>query len=189
MQTIRSFIAIPIADEIRRRVERFVNQLQTIDEGAVKWVPMDNLHLTLKFLGDVDNRLVPDVCKALRNSVAESSPFELSFQGGGGFPDLYRARVLWVDIPTGQDELTPLVARLEDRLAAIGFKREPRAYRAHLTIGRLKTGRRPGAELIDKIAESHAQEFGEMTVDEIQVIASYLEKKGPTYTVMDRISL
>ncbi len=189
MQTIRSFIAIPIESDIQRRVVRFVDRLQAVDEGAVKWVPMDNLHLTLKFLGDVDNRLVPSVCASMRKASQNVSPFELTFHGAGGFPDIDRARVLWVGVSEGGDVLTPWVQQLEERLAELGFKREPRTYQAHLTIGRFKVGRRPSPDLIERTMEAYSQDFGSMVVNEAHLIASYLERKGPTYTVMDRLSL
>lgn len=189
MQTIRSFIAIPIIADIQRRVVRFIERLQNHDEGAVKWVPLDNLHLTLKFLGDVDNRMIPDVCRVMRQSSQGIGPFEVGFHGAGGFPDIDRARVLWVGVNIGNEILTPWVQTLEDQLAGLGFKREPRTYQAHLTIGRFKTGRRASPDLIDAVTTAYDQDFGSMLLQEAHLIASFMERKGPTYTVMDRLEL
>jgi RNA 2',3'-cyclic 3'-phosphodiesterase len=189
MQTIRTFIAIPLPPDIQRRVGTLVDRLRRLDEGHIKWVPNESLHLTLKFLGDVDNRAVPEICKVLRQECSDCDRFDLVFQGVGAFPDIYRARVVWVGVVAGGEHLTPLVQRLESSLAEIGYKREPRPYQAHLTIGRLKTGRRLNNEVAEMLAKQQENEFGAVSVSEVHLVASYLERRSASYTIMDRVAL
>ncbi len=189
MQTIRSFIAIPLSDNVSRGTSRLIGRLRETDDG-IKWVPVDNLHLTLKFLGEVDNTLVPKICEVTREICASYGPFELSFAGTGGFPTLEKARVLWVGIQDPSGALVKIVSELEKRFADLGFKPEPRDYTPHLTIGRTRGGgRRASPALIDQLKAEQGIALGEMQVDSIHLMASFLDKTGPTYQVMDRIEL
>jgi 2'-5' RNA ligase len=189
MKTIRSFIAIPLAEEVLRGTVRLLQRLSHPGDG-IKWVPAENLHLTLKFLGEVDNTEIPEVCRTIRAASSGISPFELAFAGTGAFPDLDRARVIWVGIEDASGQLTQLVTELEGRLADLGFKREARDYTPHLTLGRVKGGsRRAQPEVIERVRQDQAIDLGTMQVDEVHLIASFLDKKGPTYQVMDTIPL
>jgi 2'-5' RNA ligase len=189
MQTIRSFIAIPLSTEIRRNATRLLAKLSQPDDG-IKWVPTDTIHLTLKFLGEVDNTEISHVCNAVGDVCGGYEPFELSFSGTGGFPDIDRPKVLFagVDDPTGS--LCRLVDQLETKLADLRFKREPRDYRPHLTLGRTRSGsRRACDEVVQRLKQQAAVQLGTMRVDQIQIFASFLDKEGPTYQVMDTIEL
>lgn len=189
MKTIRSFIAIPLADDVLRGAVRLLERLSSPGDG-IKWVPSDNFHLTLKFLGEVDNVEVPDVCKAIRSVCEPSYPFELSFSGTGAFPDPSRARVLWIGVEDASGELTRIVSQLDERLADLGFKREVRDYTPHLTLGRTKGGsRKANPEVVERLLQEKDIDLGMMQVDELHLMASFLDKKGPTYQVMDTIRL
>ncbi|WP_417736924.1 RNA 2',3'-cyclic phosphodiesterase [Rosistilla oblonga] len=190
MQKIRSFIAIPLTDEIQNAAGRMVDRLREPATG-VKWVDADNLHLTLKFLGDVDNIEVPDVCKALRKCCANAEPFSLSIQGIGGFPDLQRARVVWAGVEDQSSGLCPLAESIDIEMGKLGFKREFRDYTPHLTLGRLKKGSRLGEDFIAAAEKEADTELGTIHVQEVHVFASFMDKhqKGPTYNVMDRVAL
>ena len=189
MQNIRSFIAIALPTLVRRNAVRLIDRLSESGDG-VKWVPKDNLHLTLKFLGDVDNTEVPSVCKVLREVCREFEPFDLSFAGTGGFPDVSRPRVLYAGVNDPTGSLTSMVTAMEKRLADLGFKPEPRDYTPHLTLGRSRGGsRRISPDVIRQLQDCDEVVLGEMLVENIQLIASFLEKDGPTYQVMDTIDL
>jgi 2'-5' RNA ligase len=189
MQEIRSFIAIPLAAEVRRAAIRLIKRLSEPDDG-IKWVPTDNLHLTLKFLGDVNNTEVPRVCDVLREICAAHEPFDLELSGTGGFPEIERPRVLYAGVTDPSQSLTQIVENLELELAELGFKPEPRDYRPHLTLGRTKSGsRRANSEVIERLKREQSTLLGNMRVDKIHVFASFLDKGGPTYQVMDTVSL
>lgn len=189
MHTIRSFIAIPLNGEVQRAARKIARELRSENDG-MKWVPEDNLHLTLKFLGDVVDRDVPQVCKAIRDCCRSIPSFELEFEGTGGFPNDQRPRVVWAGITGGGEFLIDLVSRLEVELAKLGFKPEPRDYRPHLTLGRVRSGSRSASpEVVAKVVRFKKRRLGIMTVDQIRLYASFLDKEGPTYNVMDTIHL
>ncbi|MEE2938090.1 MAG: RNA 2',3'-cyclic phosphodiesterase [Planctomycetota bacterium] len=189
MNTIRSFISIPLAKDVLRGGVRLLQRLSHPGDG-IKWVPTDNFHLTLKFLGEVDNTEVPNVCEAIREICQHSTPFELSFAGTGAFPDISRARVVWVGIDDPSGELTRLATELDKKLADLGFKRESRDYTPHLTLGRTKSGsRRANPEVIERLQQEQDVDLGIMQVSKLHLMASFLDKQGPTYHVMDTIEL
>lgn len=187
MNSIRSFIAIPLSDEISQTAKKMVQRLKDTGDG-IKWVPTDNLHLTLKFLGDVHNTEVPKVCKVVKKICQSVDPFDLHFQGAGGLPAMERARVIHAGVTDSTESLTKLVSELEIQLAQLGFKPEARDYRPHLTLGRSKA-RRASREVIDRVEREKQTILGTMMVEEVQVIASFLDKHGPTYQIMDSIDL
>jgi 2'-5' RNA ligase len=189
MKTIRTFIAIPLGDEVLRKAIRMIERLKQPSDG-IKWVPTDNLHLTLKFLGEVDNTEVPAVCNVVHDVCADRDPFELHFAGTDGFPSIDRPRVLYIKIEDTAGALTDIVSELEDQYADLGFKRESRDYTPHLTIGRTKGGsRRAGEDVIKRLRSEDQTEIGAMLADSVHVIASFLDKRGPTYQVMDTVEL
>ncbi len=189
MKNIRSFIAIPLAPEVSRAAVRLIRRLSEPGDG-IKWVPTDNLHLTLKFLGDVDNTEVPRVCEVLHEVCSHYEPFDLEFFGTGGFPDIERPRVLFAGVNDPSKSLTGMVMELERELAELGFKPEPRDYTPHLTLGRTKSGsRRASSEVIDRLKRDQQTQLGSMPVDTVAMLASFLEKSGPVYQVMDTVKL
>ena len=187
MNSIRSFIAIPMDPEVCRATVRLIDRIREPGDG-IKWVPTDNLHLTLKFLGDVHNTEVPRVCEIIRAVCADFEPFELRFAGTGGLPALSRARVIYAGVDDASGSLTRMVMDLEKQLADLGFKPEPRDYKPHLTLGRAKS-RRASEEVVRRIEDEMDVELGNMSVTEVQMIASFLDKHGPTYQVMDTVEL
>lgn len=189
MKTIRSFIAIPLAEEVSVAAGRLIRRLAHDGDG-IKWVPPDNLHLTLKFLGDVDNTEVPDVCRVIRRVCDHIAPFELCFQGTGGFPNLDRPRVLYVGINDSSGRLVQLVNQLDVELADLRFKRESRDYTPHLTLGRVnRRSRHAPPEVIARIEGEQSVDLGTMQADAVHLVASFLDKQGPSYQTMDRVPL
>ncbi len=189
MQSIRSFVAIPLPTGVRSAAARLIHRIRDPGDG-IKWVPTDNLHLTLKFLGDVENVQIPEVCDRIREACGGVPPFELRFAGTGAFPSLERPRTLWVAIDDPSENLRRLVGELESGLAELGFKPEPRDYRPHLTLGRTRSRtRRTAPEVIQRLQAEQDVRLGEMQADTVQLMGSFLEKRGPSYQVMDTIEL
>ena len=187
MRKIRSFIALPLAGNISGGAIKLIRKLSELD-GGIQWVPTDNLHLTLKFLGDVENTEIHDICKVVSDICYQYDPFPLTFAGAGAFPDLNRPRILYVGAEDPTGALVEMVSEMETELAKLGFKPEPRDYRPHLTIGRSRN-RRISAEALEEIQAQEDKHFGDMEVDIVEFIASFLDKTGPTYQVMDTIEL
>ncbi len=189
MQTIRTFIAAPLSSEITRPAARLIKKLKSEGDG-IRWVPTDNLHLTLKFLGEVDNVEVPKICQTIRKITSQIDPFALTFAGTGAFPDPSRARTLYAGVSGEIEPLCAMVSEFEKQLAELGFKQEPRDYRPHLTLGRTRSGsRKAKTEVIERLQANSEVHLGEMTVDRVQLIGSFLDKTGPTYHIMDTIDL
>jgi len=189
MRTIRTFVAVPLSNEVGHEVRQLVGRLRQPNDG-IRWVPPANLHLTLKFLGDVENTDVPAVCQVVRDVCSENDPFELTFGGTGTLPSLRRPRVLYAGVEDSSGTLRAIVADLEQAFAELGFKPEPRDYTPHLTLGRGSRGnRRVSAEAIERLQREDDVELGVMIAEEVHVIASFLDKQGPTYQVMDRVDL
>lgn len=190
MQTIRSFISIPIPAGITGAAIKLVKKLKELDDG-VRWVPLDNFHLTIKHLGDVDNVEIHDVSKIIRSVTDQIKPFELNFCGAGVMPNLQKPRSVYAGIEDPTGHLVAMVSELEKKLAKeMGFKQEPRDYKPHLILGRTRSNsRRVATELVDAMTDYSDLEFGQMVVDEVDLMGSFLDKGGPTYQVMDTIEL
>jgi len=185
---IRTFVAVQISAETRRRAGNLIERLRAA--GAdVKWVAPENLHLTLKFLGDVDAQEIPDVCRAIQTALADRAPFEFEVRGAGAFPKPDRPRTVWLGVTEGQDDLIAMNDRLEKPLAKLGFRRENRAFTPHLTIGRVRGGGPNVAALAELIGKNADFDARRTEVSEAVVFASHLDRSGPTYEPLARAQL
>lgn len=134
---IRTFIALPIPDNLTESLRSAISQLRSINSG-VKWVRPESIHLTLKFLGNIEEELVGPVSQQL-DSVAGSYPeFELGLSGLGVFPGQRRPRVIWAGLGGDTMPLSELASDVDRMCAGFGIKAEKRPFNAHLTLGRLK---------------------------------------------------
>jgi RNA 2',3'-cyclic 3'-phosphodiesterase len=186
-KTIRTFIAMPLSEEIRHGAIQLIRKLREPDDG-IKWVPTDNLHLTFKFLGDVENTEVMDICNSLHELCSEYEPFELIFKGADGLPDIERTRVVCASIEDPTLSLTELATRIDKEMAGLGFKPEPRDYKPHLTLGRAKS-RKANEDVIERLKLMRDHYLGTMLADTVCLVASFMDKTGPTYQIMDTIEL
>ncbi len=148
----------------------------------VKWVEPHNLHLTLKFLGEVDGSTAEGAAEALR-AVEASPPFVLQLVGLGAFPRARGARVLWVGVGEGAQELTRLAGRVDQVLRELGFPPEDRPFSPHLTLGRLRT---PAyhPELEAALQRNSRVEIGSQRVQSVELMESTLRRAGPVYAVV-----
>jgi RNA 2',3'-cyclic 3'-phosphodiesterase len=183
----RTFIAVPLAPDIRRRALEVIYQLQPV-AGDVKWVEPDNMHWTLQFLGNVDDLETPAICDAIAEAVSDVEPFELIVEGVGAFPSADRPRTLWLGAGRGSNEMSTLQSAIELALEPFGFRGEKRRYRPHVTLGRAGRGDSPQelAELLATFADFSA---GTMLIDEVTIFASLLTRQGPEYRVLAHASL
>lgn len=184
MKVIRTFAAISIARDIRSRISDVQEQAKKLAPD-VKWVAPELLHVTLKFLGNVREDELARVFLAVDEAAAGHSPFDLSFSGMGSFG----SRVVWVGIEQGRDELRALAKSVEDSLAQVGFPREERAFKAHITIGRVRENGRLPREFSDGIEEINASDLGSQRVESIVVMQSDLQRDGPVYSPMSESKL
>jgi 2'-5' RNA ligase len=147
--TSRLFVAVPVADDVRNSVAELMQELadapiEVRAPGQPRWVSVDGLHLTLRFLGATPNDRVPELGEALAAVARGVAPFRIELGGGGAFPSPNRPRVLWIGLAAGEPQLATLTDRLNDELAARGWPRDERPLSVHLTLAR--TDGVPGSE-------------------------------------------
>ncbi|MGH7403137.1 MAG: RNA 2',3'-cyclic phosphodiesterase [Candidatus Rokuibacteriota bacterium] len=189
---IRSFVAVLLTDPVRAAVAAVVEQLRPLGE-AVAWVPAQNLHVTLQFLGGQSEERLAAAEAALDDAAARSAPIDVAVHGIGGFPGLERPRILWIGLAQGALDLRALQARVADALAAEGFPREERPWHPHLTIGRVFDERRwrreTGPPLRTALARAAATSFGTLRVAEVALMRSDLSPSGARYRVLRGVAL
>ena len=176
----RSFIAVELPDHIRQAILNIQNRLKSNIKG-IKWVLPDKIHLTLRFLGDLDKSEIEAVKEAIDTAAGTGSPFLLSARGIGAFPGLTRPRIIWIGLGGGLVSLSELYLNLENQLEAAGVIREERKFKAHLTIGRVK-GKVDTVRLVESIKSFKDFEIGTFSVNQIILFKSDLKPAGPVYT-------
>jgi RNA 2',3'-cyclic 3'-phosphodiesterase len=185
MAQIRTFVGVEIGDDIRRKAVALQQQLARTG-AQVKWVEPENLHVSLLFLGDLDERDILPVCRAVEEGASHETAFPLRVSGVGAFPTPRRPKVVWAGITDGADPLRRLYGLLEAKMLDLGvYRKEERAYTPHLTLGRVK-GEADGFALAPEMPKLLAWDGGRTVVNEIVVFSSELRKDGPEYTVLAR---
>lgn len=188
MPRTRTFIGVDVGPDIRSRAAALQQSLAA--SGAdVKWTEPHNLHVTLLFLGEVDDRELVDICRLVSAAADREPSFPLRVSGVGAFPTPRRPKILWGGITDGADNLQRLHAALEQPLFDLGaYRREERAYTPHLTLGRAKADEDATA-LALLLPKLLAWDGGRTQIDEVIVYASEMRRGGPEYTVVGRAEL
>lgn len=177
---MRLFVALEIPAEVRERLASLIRELRAV-APQLKWVRIENVHLTLKFIGETEDAKLSAIRSALA-AIRLEAALELRFRGLGFFPNDKRPRVFWAGIDA-PPELAQLASSIDGALAGLGFPREERSFAPHLTLARLD-----GARLSDTfraaIAERATQEFGGSSFAEFLLIESKLKSTGAEYTTL-----
>jgi len=184
---MRLFVAVPIQPKLRRKFFNLVNQLKSIGAN-VKWVAEENFHITLKFLGDTPDEKLSVVENAIESALSGFSPVRLKFGKLGAFPNFKRPRVLWIGLESGYEELSAMAGSLEDSFEEIGYEKEKRKFRSHLTIGRVKSQKGVN-RLMEKVEYLKDFDGGNMKLTHIHLMKSDLKRSGPVYTVLREFPL
>lgn len=181
---MRAFIGVPIDPHVIENIIRFQSELGK-DLSDIRWVPRENLHLTLKFLGSIDEKKLEPLNQSLRACLADTPRFPVRTRGIGVFPDdIRRPRVLWVGLEA--TALEPVAASIEDAVHRLGFPREGRKFTPHLTIGRWRQTRfNVAADLRKTLAKRENEEFGTFWVNEVIVFESTLRPTGAVYSSLE----
>ena len=178
-ETLRAFIAVPMPDAVTAFLKGVQTRLRA-NRLNIRWVPAQNVHLTLKFLGDIDSSMVPEIASRMDAVACTMQPFSLTPGGVGVFPNLRQARVVWVGLTGHIDRLHQLHKAIETGLAEAGFDRDKRAYRAHLTIGRIRQ-RMPAQDIIAMLAPMKDAVSDPFKVDRLTLYRSILKPAGADY--------
>lgn len=174
--SLRAFIAVEIGPQ--NELVTFLNEVRNTG-SEIKLVKPENIHITLKFLGNIDEGLVPEICRIITEASKNVEPFSLKLLDTGAFPNLNYIKVLWV----GLDDPGPLPAisrYLNEKLNKLGFQKEKRSFKPHVTLGRVKS--RKNKEALKKLLNNNQKrDFGTIDVDSIYLKKSVLSSEGPTY--------
>jgi 2'-5' RNA ligase len=178
---MRTFLAVEVPEPIRKKIDDFV-QIEAKRELPIKWVKFGNLHITLKFLGEIDEKKKVEISPAIEEICSRHKSFQAQLSGIGCFPNPGNPRVLWVGVEQGSDTLCTVSADIEKALAHFGFKEE-RRFHPHLTIGRIKKSCK-----VDHILEKNivTEPF---EVSAIVLFKSVLKPDGPIYTALEHFPL
>jgi 2'-5' RNA ligase len=178
---VRAFIAIDLEPEIKESLRSLVRDLRAT-RADIRWVSGEGIHLTLKFLGPIDETQALGVKEILKDVASHHHAFPLRLEGTGAFPGEISPRVLWVGL-AGEPELLALQDDLDNALEAKGFEREKRAFSPHLTLGRVKGPERV-AKAVNELAKHREESFGAMTVRKVALFESLLHPDGAEYRIV-----
>jgi 2'-5' RNA ligase len=186
MSVIRAFIAIEMSPEIQRRLDQVSDELKLrLKDIPVRWVPVENIHLTLKFLGDVSVANLEVLKKILQSEIAGHHPFEMSVGELGAFPSIRRPRVIWVKVQAPA-ELDAVQHGIETESTRLGYSREERAFSPHLTLGRVsRNASSRDIRRISEVLETYKVGFlGAARVQAVRLFRSDLQPGGAVYTCL-----
>ncbi len=182
--TFRGFIAVDVPPS--PALEHLARELRAAS-ASLKVVPEDALHLTVKFLGDTEEGLVPEIRTSIREACADLRPFEVRVRGTGAFPSLSRMNVVWVGME-GAEPIARIADALESSLESLGFPSERRPWKAHVTVARVKGHR--DLDRVRAFLESHRDDaFVTYRVDRVHLKKSVLTPEGARYSIVETVRL
>jgi 2'-5' RNA ligase len=187
--TFRGFIAVEL-----KGLDSVLSIIEEIRgfRAPFKLVRPENMHITLKFLGDTPDEQIPEIVEVMQTACVGKSAFDIGYKGLGAFPNQRKMSVLWVGI-TGAEPMKDIARGVEDGVEPLGFKREKRPFKPHLTLGRLRRHKRLDNNAFNGIQglfETYKdQDFGGCTIDRIVLKKSTLTPQGPIYTDLEEIVL
>jgi 2'-5' RNA ligase len=184
---LRSFLAVELPELILNRIGEIQRDLKS-SRADVRWVSPENIHLTLKFFGNIEESLIQHIVQSIEGPLQDTSPFFLKVQGMGAFPNLKNPRVIWMGFQEGKEIIVSIQKQLEREFEKIGFQPEDRPFHPHLTLGRMRSNR--GKDDLVKGMERYREgEFGSFQVEKVILFKSDLRPMGPIYTPLREIRL
>ncbi len=183
MEQIRTFIAIELPDELKTKLGQLEARLQSGRPSWLKWVELDSIHLTLKFLGNIAIDRTSEILRAMETATQTVPPFQLEVKDLGVFPNLKRVQVVWVGIRGDIDKLGRLQQRIDSNLVLLGFAPESRPFTPHLTLARLRNqASSDERQRFGQLIASAKFEAGIIKVDSISLMKSQLTREGAIYS-------
>jgi 2'-5' RNA ligase len=183
---IRAFIAIELAQAIVQRIAAATDELKQKISG-IRWTPNNDCHLTLKFLGDIEETRVQSIGDALERELSLFPRFSINAKSLGVFPDAKRPRVLWIGVEG--KPLAALAQKVDNALAPLGFEQEKRIFTPHLTVGRWRQLSRADKSLTDVLAKWQERDFGACAVHEVVLFQSILSQTGAEHRRLKTVRL
>ncbi len=188
--SLRLFVAVELSQEVHDRLCKLITELKAHGSKSARWVKPENLHLTLKFLGDTPPQAVASVKEAIQGVCASSEAFQMSVRGGGAFPSLRQPRVLWAGLEA-DSHLKELAAGLDTALEKLGYRKETRPFSPHLTLARIAYPETSPAfeNTLKALQAAKDKEFGCVNVRRVTLFQSTLAPGGSIYTPLERYQL
>ena len=184
---IRSFVAVELPETLRYQIRGYIHSLKPLAKN-VRWVSPDNLHLTLKFIGERSTETTEQALEALHRAASVTHPFQLSIERFGGFPNLRRPKVLWLGAASQPEPtLNRLQSTIEDILSEIGIEADTKPFRPHLTLGRVRF--KEDLSQLQNFVELHPFPVVRFSVNDFVLIRSILKTTGAEYRVLQKYSL
>ena len=184
---IRTFVSIPLPPGLQKTLAAFSTELAAQTEN-VRWVSEELLHLTLVFVGDIDDVRVHDICQAVREACDDTEPFVATVAGVGFFPKPEKPQVIWAGIDEGSESVVVLREAIANSLNDARFRFDWK-FKAHITLGRFNRGRFEDEALKQKVSQLTERPFGEFVIDRVIAYSSTLEKGSPVYVPLATIRL
>lgn len=184
---MRLFIAVNAPDAVKEGVAALQGAIKKTVSG-VKWVEKENLHLTLKFLGEIPGDRAAEISAALRKALRGTGVFRITLGGIGTFPSGYGPRAVWVGVKEGAGLLKNAAAAIDEALLGLGFRKEKRGFSPHMTLGRMKP-RPADRNLPEKIAQYGSTVIGGFDCASVDLMESVLKPEGPEYRCVNSISI
>ncbi len=178
---IRTFIAIPVPEPVFRLQDMLKS---TVPEktGKIRWVRKDQLHLTLKFLGDTSEDSIDDVRKVMQKIAGQSTPFEMVIENTGCFPKVERPRVMWAGLDGELEKLNQLVNQVQNGLDPLGFPKDEKGYHPHITLARAKYPQKKTPDISTFLKTTY--DPIPFRIEKVQFISSELFPNGPVYSIL-----
>lgn len=184
---MRTFIAVGLTDDIRSSIAGVQSEFRKHDLD-VKYIKPENIHITLKFLGEVAEDKVDGVCENIKVSMEGFKKFNISVDSVGVFPGFKSPRVIWLGVSEGSGKLSGLNRSIEETFSSRGFEREKRIFSAHMTIGRVRSLK--NVKLLARTVEGMSGlRIGRFLVEDVRIIKSDLTPEGPVYSVLKKVML
>ena len=187
MPKIRAFLAIELPPAITEGIDRVQGDLKQ-SHADVRWVVPSRIHLTLKFFGNIDEVACGGIMDAVGKAASGVRAFTLAVKGLGAFPSTRNPRVVWFGVEDGSHVLKGFQEAVEERLHQIGYPKEERGFKPHLTVGRVRSGK-GRSELLRRMEHFFGEDLGEFLVERIVLFKSDLRPTGPMYTELEALKL
>lgn len=178
---LRCFIAIVIPDSLKKQIIEMTDLLKKYD-ADIKWVNPENIHLTLKFLGNTPQSLLTKINETINEAVLPYSPFYIKIYGTGVFPNKKHPRVIWIGIKD-PEILINLRNAIEQSISSLGYQKDEKEFKPHLTLGRVRS-QKGIMHIINNLEDFKDKDFGSIYVDNIKLMKSDLKPKGAEYTCL-----
>lgn len=183
---MRTFIAVELPETIKKKIGELQAPLKKTN-AFVSWVKPENIHITLKFLGEVPEEKINEVFSATELALKNAGKFKMNLKGTGAFPDSKRPRIIWIGAEKGGEELSNMAGKLEEEMEKIGYPKENRKFSPHFTMGRVKSPK--NIEKLMELVKSTDFETEDIEVNEVTVMKSQLHPAGAIYTPLKKIAL